>query len=237
MAMIRTACLLLVIHTGCSRPATLDGPAVQPPEAAPAAIPPLAVSSGEESIATNAELTGRAFERAVAPDRPALPPIERFDVAPRPRTVSIDPVESITSPKARVLRAALRPVESAGLRPAPPPERVSPDLGAGATAAPAKPKLPVAAGRTKRSRDVNLPPPLPLLGRQASDRVGFDDPTTDLSTSMITGPSAKPPIVQAPFLKLGIPNPFELAEQIMPAIPPAAEPGLSPVPVNPRRVK
>ena len=123
------------------------------------------------------------------------------------------------------------------MRPAPPVERVPLDLGAVPSAVPAKPKLPVALVATKRSRDVNLPPPLPTLGRPVRDRVGFEDPTTDFGNAVITRPPVKAPFAPAPFLKLGIPNPFELGEQIKPTISPADEPGLTPVPVNPRRVK
>jgi hypothetical protein len=119
----------------------------------------------------------------------------------------------------------------------PPAERVPPDLGAGAGSIPAKQKLPVAAQPTKRSRDVNLPPPLPSLGRQVADRVGFEDPTTDFGNAVVTGPRVRAPFSAAPFLKVGVPDPFELAEQIKPSIPHAAEPGLKPVIVNPRRVK
>jgi hypothetical protein len=43
--------------------------------------------------------------------------------------------------------------------------------------------------------------------------------------------------VPAPFLKVTVPDPFELGEQIRPAIPSAAEPAPMPVSVNPRRLK
>jgi hypothetical protein len=89
----------------------------------------------------------------------------------------------------------------------------------------------------KRSRDVNLPPPLPSLGRQVVDRVGFEDPTTEFGNAVVTGPRVRATFSPVPFFKVGVPDPFELAEQINPMIPHTAEPGLTPVIVNPRRVK
>ena len=84
---------------------------------------------------------------------------------------------------------------------------------------------------------MNLPPPLPTLGSGVADRVGYEDPTTEFGNAVITGPPVKPPFAPAPFLKVGVPDPFELGDQIRPRISPAAEPGLTPVTVNPRRVK
>jgi hypothetical protein len=43
--------------------------------------------------------------------------------------------------------------------------------------------------------------------------------------------------MQSGFLKVGIPDPFELGEQVKPRIEPAAEPRVLPVPVTPRRPK
>jgi hypothetical protein len=91
--------------------------------------------------------------------------------------------------------------------------------------------------QTNRSRDVNVPPPLPAMVRQVVDRAGFEDPTTDFANALVTGPRVRLPFSPAPFLRVGVPNPFELAEQIKPVIPRTAEPGLTPVIVHPRRVK
>jgi hypothetical protein len=76
-----------------------------------------------------------------------------------------------------------------------------------------------------------------MLGRPAAERVSLEDPTTDLANTAIVEPRVKVPFVPAAFLKVGIPDPFELSEQINPATSPSSEPGLTPVPVNPRRVK
>jgi hypothetical protein len=45
------------------------------------------------------------------------------------------------------------------------------------------------------------------------------------------------PLAPAAFLKVAVPDPFEFGGQVKPKVAPAAEPGLTPVPVNPRRVK
>jgi len=111
------------------------------------------------------------------------------------------------------------------------------DLGRGASAVPAKPALPIAKVVTERARDVNLPPALPTLGRSVIERMSLDDPTSELGNAAIVAPVVRVPLAPAGFLKVGIPDPFELGEQVKPKIAPDAEPGLTPVPVNPRRVK
>jgi hypothetical protein len=235
--MIRAVCLLLVVTAGCARPAPVEPTSLEKLKVSePAVIVP--TSETTESFESAADLGGRAVERAVAPDTPALAPIERFTVAPRPRTRSASIIDPDTTPKVKHIPTPLLPTGTLTVvRLAPPMERVPPDLGAGAAAVPAKPKLPVAAPQTKRSRDVNLPPPLPTLGRPVGDRVGFEDPTTELGNAVITNPPLKAPLAQAPFLKVGLPDPFELGAQIRHSIPRAVEPGLTPALVNPRRVK
>jgi len=227
--MMRVLCLVLLLHAGCARRAAVDAqPSVEPRETP---------SPGAESQAAPEDLGDLAVERAAAPDTPALPPIEQFVAAPRPRTLSAWLVDPESTQRLKLVPSpffATRPIVA---RPAPPAEGVPSDLGAGAQGVPAKPKLPVAAAATKRSRDVNVPPPLPHLGRSVSDRVGFDDPTADFGTAVITNPPLKTPFAPAPFLKVTVPDPFALGEQIRPSIPPGAEPGLTPVPVNPRRPK
>ena len=84
---------------------------------------------------------------------------------------------------------------------------------------------------------MNLPPALPKLGRPLNERVSLDDPTAELGNAAIANPVVKVPLTPAAFLKVGIPDPFELGDQVKPKVAPADEPGLTPVPVNPRRVK
>jgi hypothetical protein len=173
----------------------------------------------------------------VAPDTPALPPIKRFGEAPTSRTLPVRVLNPDAAAKPKSLPPPILPARSVGVRFAPPVERVPPDLGRGAGAVPARPTLPIAKIVTERSRDVNLPPALPTLGRAVADRVSLDDPTSELANAAIAEPVVKVPLAPAAFLKVGIPDPFEFGEQVKAKIAPSAEPGLTPVPVNPRRMK
>ena len=233
--MMRTIGLVFLLSAGCSR----QGPVVAPLPPQTVVVDSFVAESTVEHEASHSptDLGGRALERAVAPDTPALEPIERFGVAPRPRNGIVRSIDlKLTQPLHHLPPTPL-PAGIVAMRPAPPAERIPPDLGVGANAVPGKPKLPLSIVATKRSRDVNLVPPLPTLGRPLADRAGFDDPTTDFGTAVIARPPLMAPYRPASFLKVGIPNPFELAEQIKFTISPADEPGLSPVPVNPRRFK
>ena len=174
---------------------------------------------------------------AVAPDTPALTPAERFGTAPKPRTPPVRVTNPEVVAKVKYTLPPILPTKLAIVKLAQPPERVPPDLGNGATAVPAKPTLPVGAGITERSRDVNLPPAMPTLGRPVPDRVSLDDPTSELGNAAVVNPVVKVPFTPAVFLKSVLPDPFEFGEQVKPKVPPTAEPGLSPVPVNPQRVK
>jgi hypothetical protein len=184
---------------------------------------------------TAPDLGGRAVERAVEPDTPALPPIWEKSRIERSPSAATGPFNSdvITKPTVHLKPVFPNPLD--GMRPMPPIERVPADIGRGTHFLPPKPKLPIKAVVTKRARDVSLPPPLPTLGRPAVDRVSLEDPTTELTNAAIVEPRLKAPFAPTTFLKVGIPDPFELGEQIKPAL--NSEPSLSLVPVNPRRVK
>ena len=88
-----------------------------------------------------------------------------------------------------------------------------------------------------QSKDVTRPPALAALGRRVPDRVSLDDPTTEAADAAIVTRSPAVAHLPAPFVAVRVPDPFELAEQVKPQLPPAAEPGLSPVAVNPPRPK
>jgi hypothetical protein len=89
----------------------------------------------------------------------------------------------------------------------------------------------------ERAPDVSPPPPLPILARPVGERVSLDDPTVELGHAAIVGPPLKLTRVPAGFLKVTIPDPFELRQQVKPKLPPTVEPGLTLVPVNPQRIK
>jgi hypothetical protein len=78
---------------------------------------------------------------------------------------------------------------------------------------------------------------MPTLGRPLTERVSLDDPTSEFATANITAPPVRVPVAPAAFVKVSLPDPFELGDQIKPKVPAAAEPGLTPVAVDPRRVK
>jgi hypothetical protein len=183
------------------------------------------------------DVAGKALPKVVAPPSPAPAPAEKFGKAPRPRVIPgklIDP-----DPPAKVVHmpAPLLPAKSKGLTPTPPAERVPLDLGVGAAAVPARPVFAEAPGIVAKARDVKQPPDLAPLGRHLPDRAGLDDPTAEPANAIIAGRTPMPVLVVAGFLKVTIPDPFELAEQVKPKVLPAAEPSLAPVPANPQRVK
>ena len=183
------------------------------------------------------DLTGQALEKAVAPETPALTPIERFGTAPMPRTPPAKMLNPEVTFKANYIPPPILPTKSVNVPIAPPREPVPFDLGRGSDAAPSKPTLPIAVVIVERARDVNLPPAMPTLGRPLSERVSLDDPTSDFANAAIVAPAVKVPLASADFMKVTIPDPFELGEQVKPKVPPAVEPRAEPVPVNPQRVK
>jgi hypothetical protein len=156
---------------------------------------------------------------------------------PKPRTVPNRILDPDANPRASYAPPPLLPARPAALRPVSPDEKVPVNFGVGAENGPAKPVLPVAAVVTERARDVNVPPPAPVLGRPASDRVSLDDPTSELGNAEVVAGAAKAALAPSGFLKVDVPDPFELAEQVKPKVPPSAEPSPAPIPVNPQRVK
>jgi hypothetical protein len=139
--------------------------------------------------------------------------------------------------KASYVPPPILTVKSTSVTVSPPQEKVPFDLGIGADMVPAKPTLPIAAVITERARDVNLPPSIPILGRPLNERASLDDPTSEFANAAIVSPGVNVPLKSSEFVKVTLPDPFELGEQVKPKVPPAAEPGLSPVSVNPQRVK
>lgn len=184
-----------------------------------------------------ADLTGQAVVKAVAPETPALTPAERFGTTPKPRTPPTKLLSPELTVKANYIPPPILPKKSAEVTIAPPQERVPFDLGRGADTIPAKPTLPIAAAITERARNVNLPPAMPILGRPQTERASLDDPTSDFANAAIVSAEVKGRLPSAEFLKVVIPDPFELGEQVKPKLPPAAEPGMMPVSVDPQRVK
>lgn len=238
---------------GCVRPSSEPDRGEAVVVAAPSAEPVIPVPEKSPSVAVQPEaakpveppptfryppdLGGQALPRVVTPVGPPLPATSRLGQAQLVRT----PPANVVDPQPP-LGTAFKPSpvmlpRPAGLKPAAPPEKVPLDVGNRAEAVPAKPVLPEAPGVAAKGSDVNEPPKLPPQGRPQPDRASLDDPTADLGNAAIAGQSKTPLLAPSPFVKFGLPDPFELAAQVKPRVPPAAEPGQLPVPVNPERKK
>ncbi len=182
------------------------------------------------------DLGGKAVVKAVTPSIAKPLATEKFGATPKARSLPtvLDP-DGIT--KATYVPPPVMPAKPAEVKPTPPAERVPFDIGLLADAVPAKPTFPVAAGIVERARDVKLPPTMAILGRPFNERVSLEDPTAEFGNTGIVAPIVRVPVAQTGFLRVTLPDPFELGEQIKPRVPPAAEPGLVPVVVDPQRVK
>ena len=253
--MNRSTILLAVLAAGCSRPAppSVDPPAgaaepvitptipttsVQPAVVKPGvveAVQPAPVAATE--FAYPPDLAGKQISRVVTPVAPPLPQTEKLGQAPLVRTPSaklLDP-DSLTRTVYRPTPVALP--KPAGLKPISPAERVPADIGFGADAIPSKMVFATGPGITTKAHDVNLPPDLPILGRSVPDRASLEDPTADTGYAAIVNKSNTPTLLPSAFQRLGLPDPFELADQVKPRVLPNAEPVVVPVTVNPARVK
>lgn len=243
---------LALALAGCSRPAA-DAPekvasavviAPEPSDsmavpAEPKAPPPAPAQppAPPPTFVFAPDLTGQALPRVVAPPVPAKLPDERFGAAPKPRPVPAKYLEPESAPRASYAPPPLLPAKPGATTPTAPPEKVPFSFGTGADDLPAKPVLPVAAVVTERARDVNLPPPAPALGRPLADRVPLDDPTGEVGNAVVVAGTVPVPLGVSGFLKVVVPDPFELGTQVKPSVPPAAEPAVVPVEVSPQRVK
>lgn len=184
-----------------------------------------------------ADLGGKAVEKALAPNVASPLSNKQSATTPQPRAVPAKLLEPEAVSLGGHTPPPLPSAKPAGTKPTNPFEKVPVNLGEGADGPPAKLVLPVAVVDTPRARDFNLPPPAPVLGRPATDRVPFDDPTTDLGNAVVASESVKSTLPSSNFVKTIVPDPFELGEQVKPKVPPTAEPSATPVEVNPLRVK
>jgi hypothetical protein len=250
--MHRLFVLVLVASLGCNRsspapagpgevashgsPQPAPAAASQTPTKAPQANAP--APAAPPAFAFPVDAGGSALAKVVTPATPAPLPVERFGEAPAERTPPAAVLFPEPSPPAGyALPPPVLPEKPAGLKPADPPERVPVALGAGAGVLSTRPALPDAPGITARAPDVSRPPALPPLARRVPDRASLDDPTAEPGHTVIVNRPVEFPWGPAAFLKVTVPDPFELAAQVKPGHDPAAEPGLQPVPVKPRRPK
>jgi hypothetical protein len=180
---------------------------------------------------------GKLLPDVVRPPMPAMPAVEKFGASQKPRAASKLLNDPDALPKLTYSAPLVNSPKPSVGSPTAPPERVPFDLGFGAAAVPAKPAFPEPPGINEKARDVNLPPDLVPLGRQAPDRASLDDPTAEPGNAVIVTKSPFPELGIAAFLRVAIPDPFELGGQVKPKVPATAEPAATPVTVNPQRMK
>ena len=145
---------------------------------------------------------------------------------------------AIESPRLPLPPIRLEPVrlpveKTSGLaRPGPLAEGVPLVSYYGTPEPPEAPRLPAGAPVREPSVDVNRPVPLPLLGTETPDRAPLDDPTTEASLAAALAAPLPQRTTPAPFLRLGVPDPFENRRTVrLPA--PVEEPAV-PVSASPR---
>lgn len=236
--------------TGCSRetpPPAVTVAAAEPKPEVPAPAPaptPAAVAEPQAPpqppppppvFPFPPDLSGKELPKVVAPQAPAPLPVERFGAAPKDRTPPARVVHPDSLGKLTYTPPAVLPPRPTGFAPHAPAERVPFDLGVGAAGVPARPVFAVAKSEPVIAKDVTIPPPPATLGRQVPDRASLEDPSAEPAGAVIVIRSVNPAYERAEFLRLTLPDPFELAAQVKPVVPPAADPGLSPVMVNPMR--
>jgi hypothetical protein len=180
---------------------------------------------------------GKLLPDVVRPTMPAMPAVEKLGATQKPRAASKLLNDPDALPKLTYSAPVVNSPKAATGAPSAPPERVPFDLGFGAAAVPAKPVLPEAPGIAVKAPDVSALPDLVPLARQVPDRASIDDPTAEPGNAVIVTKSPFPAIGIAAFLRVAIPDPFELGEQVKPKVPAMAEPAAAPVVVNPQRVK
>ena len=231
--------LNVVVAAEPVQPPKLEPPKLEPPktpETPKLPAPPVKPPEAPTVFEYPTDLAGKAVVKAVTPTV-FVPTTGKLGAGPLPRTVPAKVVNPEAADKARYVPPPITLAKPADVKLLPPAERVPVELGFGAGDVPAKPTFPIAAGITERARDVNLPPAMPTLGRPFNERVSLEDPTSDFGNASVIAPPVKVPVSRAGFLKVTLPDPFELGEQVKPKVPSAAEPGQVPIVVNPQRVK
>ena len=218
--------------------------AVPQPEPAPKVQPavPLAPKKEEPPAPPTTfpfptDATGKELPRVVKPPAPPSLPVEKLGLAPKVRLAPAMVLDPAPLPKMTYALPPLPADKPASILPTAPAERVPLDLGFGASAVPAKPTFPEAPGIAIKARDVNLPPDLVPLGRQLADRASLEDPTAEHGNATIVTRTPTPVLGQSGFLKVVLPDPFELGEHVKSKVLPTAEPSPAPVVINPQRVK
>jgi hypothetical protein len=238
-------CWLSLVSCSSSSLSNTKDSGENPPEAAvPTVSPLLVVSSGDANALTPQH---RGFEypsdlsphltQILMPDTPALPPyVVRHAHEPASKAGPIPEARWNPPTTWKGLPLELRGTASTSdVRPPYPTERFSP-YAVFVAAQPPKASLPPAVGITTRAPDPSLPPPLPPLSRFTSERLGFDDPTTDTHHAFLLTSPPRLTLPPVPFEKPEIPDPYVFGEHIRPQLPPQLEPGRRPDTIPPPRL-
>jgi|GEM_PF-1860130 len=221
-----------------------------PPEGAVPAVSPLSVISSGDAGANALPQQRRGFEypsdlsplltQILMPDTPALPPPYVVRYAHEPASKAGPIPEALWNPPTTTTTGKGLPLElrstrsMSDVRPPYPPERFSP-YAVFVTAQPPKVSLPLAVGITTRAPDPSLPPPLPPLSRFTTERLGFEDPTTDTHHAFLLTSPPRLTLPPVPFEKPEIPDPYVFGEHIRPQLPLQLEPGRRPDTIPPPR--
>lgn len=210
--------------------------AAPPVEAAPAEPQPAKPASVQPTPPGSASLPndigGAATARALAPSGPLPPEILRT-TSPRPRISALDQGEVPLKPVAIVV-PPLPLGKSAVPKPSPAPERVPTTLGKDSEENLTAVKLAERPVRPPSPKPPTLSAAadLPRLANQLPDRASLDDPTAEIATARAVITAMPVPDPVAWFMKFGIPDPFEFAEQLKGKLPIERELGTTPAAVQ-----
>jgi hypothetical protein len=199
-----------------AKPAPADGPA---PEPAP--VP----DGGSFSFPDDSG--GKALAKTLAPTTPPAPPVG--PASPRERTARnfaaspAPPPAAPTGPPPRLVLGATN-----GVRPAPLPDRVPPDLGGPFPELPPRADLPTGPGVRVEGRDSSKAAELPLLSNKpVPDRAPLSDPTAEFTARSVISPVLPLRAEPAGFVRINLPDPFEHAAAAKPRTPWAEDPNRS----------
>ncbi len=182
---------------------------LRPPDPVSPTQPTTPTKPADPLVSLPSDTGGKAVAKAmfVPPPLPAEPPAV---TKPKAYSSALDRGELPLPP---VTMKPFGPTEPKGnsAKPSPPAERHLPD--------PAVTTLPEGRPADRPLAKAPAPPnagaaDVPQNGWRQNDRASLDDPTTDLSAGRVIETPLPTTMVQLPFLRMSIPNPFELSEQL-----------------------
>jgi hypothetical protein len=183
--------------------------------AAPEKEPP-----APEPFAFPADQGGKLLERALKPADP--PPLPAAPAEPRPRPVPsaiARPEPPLPSSPAELARLPVGPPASVA-RPRPLPDEPPLTSRRDDPTPPERCPLPATAGVRLPSVDVTRPPALPPLAQPLPDREPLTDPTAFASRQAALAAPAPSRSAPAPFVREGLPDPFENVHPVRLRTPP-----------------